>query len=252
MSSTDTPTDVVEEESAPDTVREAILAELTGELGDALVGSHLEPGIDLTVRVTAAAWADTAAFLRRGMGFGYFSFLSAIDWLPSPFGRDMDAQVDISLAASAEPGGGIGGEKEAEPMTWGLAGGETRFQVFARVNDHVNHRGVTLKVDVPEESLTVPSWVATYPGANWHEREAWEMFGISFDGHPGLRHIYLPGEFEGNPMRKDFPLLARRVKPWPGIVDVEAMPGGDDDEDDAAEGDPTASADPADAGEGNA
>ena len=55
------------------------------------------------------------------------------------------------------------------------------------------------------------------------------MFGIAFDGHPGLRHIYLPGEFEGHPLRKDYPLLARRVKPWPGIVDVELMPEVPDD-----------------------
>ena len=55
------------------------------------------------------------------------------------------------------------------------------------------------------------------------------MFGITFDGHPGLRHLYLPGEFEGHPLRKDFPLLARLVKPWPGIVDVEPMPGGADE-----------------------
>jgi NADH-quinone oxidoreductase subunit C len=46
-----------------------------------------------------------------------------------------------------------------------------------------------------------------------------------FDGHPGLRHLYLPSEFEGHPLRKDFPLLARVVKPWPGLVDVEPMPG---------------------------
>jgi NADH-quinone oxidoreductase subunit C len=51
------------------------------------------------------------------------------------------------------------------------------------------------------------------------------MFGIVFDGHPGLRHLYLPSEFEGHPLRKDFPLLARVVKPWPGLVDVEPMPG---------------------------
>ena len=41
-----------------------------------------------------------------------------------------------------------------------------------------------------------------------------EMYGISFEGHPGLRHIYLPAGFEGNPLRKDYPLLARRLKPW--------------------------------------
>ncbi|MDQ3147947.1 MAG: NADH-quinone oxidoreductase subunit C, partial [Actinomycetota bacterium] len=63
-----------------------------------------------------------------------------------------------------------------------------------------------------------------FRGADWHEREAWEMFGFSFDGHPGLRHLYLPGEFEGHPLRKDFPLLAREVKPWPGLVNVEQIP----------------------------
>ena len=50
------------------------------------------------------------------------------------------------------------------------------------------------------------------------------MFGIEFVGHPGLRQLYLPTDFEGHPLRKDYPLLARRVKPWPGIVDVEPMP----------------------------
>ena len=47
------------------------------------------------------------------------------------------------------------------------------------------------------------------------------MYGVRFDGHPSLRHLYLPAEFEGHPLRKDFPLLARVVKPWPGLVDVE-------------------------------
>ena len=46
-----------------------------------------------------------------------------------------------------------------------------------------------------------------------------------FEGHPALRHLYLPFDFEGHPLRKDFPLLAREVKPWPGLVDVEGMPG---------------------------
>ena len=62
------------------------------------------------------------------------------------------------------------------------------------------------------------------------------MFGIDFRGHPNQVHLYLPGAFEGNPLRKDYPLLARRIKPWPGIVDVELMPGDDDSADDG-EGD---------------
>ena len=57
------------------------------------------------------------------------------------------------------------------------------------------------------------------------------MYGFDFVGHPNLVKLYLPGEFEGFPMRKDFPLLAREVKPWPGLVDVEQFPAtykGDD------------------------
>ena len=215
-------------QAATDEVREAILSELVGELGEAVVGSHVAAGIDITVRVTSDAWAATAEFLKDEMGFAYFGFLSAIDWLPSPFGRDMDSQVDLAVDEPSEPDPG-------EAMEQGLAGGETRFQVFGRVNDIVNHRAVTLKADVDDVSMSVPSWVPVYAGANWHEREAWEMFGINFIGHPGLRHIYLPGEFEGNPLRKDYPLLARRVKPWPGIVDVELMPSEEADEPQDAE-----------------
>jgi NADH-quinone oxidoreductase subunit C len=90
---------------------------------------------------------------------------------------------------------------------------------------------VTIKADVPDENPTVESVSVVYAGANWHERETHEMFGIHFDGHPDLRNMYLPSDFEGHPLRKDFPLLARMVKPWPGIVDVEPLPGGE-----AAEG----------------
>ena len=107
----------------------------------------------------------------------------------------------------------------------GYAGGDTRMQVFARVTNIKEHFGVTIKADVPDDDLVVDSWITVYAGANWHEREAHEMFGIDFAGHNDLRNMYLPMEFEGHPLRKDFPLLARIVKPWPGIVDVEPLPG---------------------------
>lgn len=226
-SATETDSDAANE-SATDEIREAVLSELVAELGDAVVGSHIAAGVDITVRVTSEAWAATAEFLKNEMDFAYFGFLSAIDWLPSPFGRDMDSQVDLALDPAAEPAA-------SEAMEQGLAGGDTRFQVLGRLNDIVNHRAITLKADVDDASMSVPSWVPVYAGANWHERETWEMFGIDFVGHPGLRHIYLPGAFEGNPLRKDYPLLARRVKPWPGIVDVELMPTEETDEPEDAE-----------------
>ncbi len=139
--------------------------------------------------------------------------------MPSPWGRYEDSALDVGVTAF---------DPDAAFET-GVAGGDTRFQVFCRlanVRRHTEpHLEVTIKADLPDDDLRVASLVPLFAGANWHERECWEMFGITFDGHPGLRHLYLPGEFEGHPLRKDFPLLARLVKPWPGIVDVEPMPG---------------------------
>jgi NADH-quinone oxidoreductase subunit C len=110
-------------------------------------------------------------------------------------------------------------------MTFGAAGAAGRFQVFARVQSTKKHWGLTFKADLDDADPRVESWVPVYAGADWHERECWEMYGFGFDGHPALRHLYLPFEFEGHPLRKDYPLLARVVKPWPGLVDVEPMPG---------------------------
>jgi NADH-quinone oxidoreductase subunit C len=221
--------DAPEEEAVEaDEVREALLAEVTEALGaDHVAASHIAPGQDLWIRVATPAWADLARVL-RDLGFGYFTFLSAIDWLPSPYGRAMDAEVDNILEGVLP--------KDPGPIEHGVTGGSTRFEVFARVYSIGRTMGLTLKTEVPEDTLTVETWTGTYAGADWHEREAWEMFGITFDGHPHLRHIYLPGEFEGNPLRKDFPLLARHMKPWPGIVDVEPMPGDDTADEDAAAG----------------
>jgi NADH-quinone oxidoreductase subunit C len=215
-------------EAAPtDERRQALLSRFTDALGDAVVGSHIRAGDDLWLRVTREAWSTTAEVAKRRLGFEFFDFLSAIDWLPSPYGRDMDAQEDAEAdQVPAEPAA----------VVTGYAGGDTRFQLLARVVDLDTGLGITFKADLPDDDLSAPTWTNTYLGANWHEREAWEMFGITFVGHPGLVHLYLPGAFEGHPLRKDFPLLSRRVKPWPGIVDVEPLPG-DDAGDEDGEGD---------------
>jgi NADH-quinone oxidoreductase subunit C len=214
-----------EESVASDDLRSGLVAAFEEELGDAVVGSHVREGVDVWVRVDAGAWRAAAEFARHKLELTFFDFLSAVDWMPSPFGRYEDAEVDSPLA-----------DKLGQPyeLETGYAGGDSRFQLLARVFDvRQRHVGVTLKSDVPE-SMTMDSWVRVYAGADWHERETWEMYGIDFVGHPDLRHIYLPSEFEGHPLRKDFPLLTRVVKPWPGIVDVEPMPGepeGEGDED---------------------
>jgi NADH-quinone oxidoreductase subunit C len=69
---------------------------------------------------------------------------------------------------------------------------------------------------VPRENPVVESVVDLFPGAAWHERETYEMFGIAFAHHPDLRPLLLPPEFEGHPLRKEFVLAARVAKAWPG------------------------------------
>jgi NADH-quinone oxidoreductase subunit C len=203
-----------------DTAAEAspVLDALRRHLGDAVVGSEVA-GNDVWVRVDRAVWRRTAEVCRDQLEMDYFCFLSGIDWMPNP---------DLSGRKVWDPGAPAGdeeGDEAGEAMETGLAGGDTRFQLLARLYSTKRKVGVTLKADLDDADPRADSWVAVYRGADWHERETWEMFGFSFDGHPGLRHLYLPGGFEGHPLRKDFPLLAREVKPWPGLVDVEPLPG---------------------------
>ncbi|MCA9123083.1 MAG: NADH-quinone oxidoreductase subunit C [Planctomycetaceae bacterium] len=68
---------------------------------------------------------------------------------------------------------------------------------------------LTVRVMLNEPDLTVPSVVPLWEGANWMEREVWDMFGIRFEGHPDLRRILLPEEFAAHPLRKDYPLQGR-------------------------------------------
>jgi NADH-quinone oxidoreductase subunit C len=207
-----------------DEARAGLVEAFTQELGEQVVGSWIRPGDDVCIRVATGAWRQAGELAKDKLGCHYFGFLSAIDWKPSPWGRYEDA-IGEPTDAATDPAAAEAPPPPDAPLTAGVAGGDTRFQVFARVASVTKPVAVTLKVDVPDDSMTIDSWVRVYAGADWHERETWEMFGISFAGHPGLRHIYLPTGFEGHPLRKDFPLLARVVKPWPGIVDVERMPG---------------------------
>jgi NADH-quinone oxidoreductase subunit C len=198
-----------------------MLARLQAELGDAIIEHGATYG-DAVVRVRPDAWRRTARFCKDELGCDYLSFISAIDWMPAPMIAE-EGSGDTSTPA------------QPKEMTFGVAGSTGRFQVFAIVASTTGkHQRVVIKVDVDDDAPSIQSWNSVYPGADWHERETWEMFGIEFTDHPALRHLYLPFEFEGYPLRKDFPLLSRMVKPWPGLVDVEPMPG-EPDEDETAE-----------------
>lgn len=90
------------------------------------------------------------------------------------------------------------------------------FDVVAHLWSVRHRHGVLLRTRIGREDPTVPSVVDIFPGASWHERETHEMFGIRFAGHPDLKPLLLPAEFEGHPLRKEFILAARVAKPWPG------------------------------------
>ncbi len=216
--------DATEEEvAAPALTEESaeLFARLERVLGDAIVEHAVMRG-DVVVRVKPDSWQRAARVCKAEGECDYLSFVAGIDWMPAP-------------TVSDEGSGDTSAPVQPREQTYGLTGSEGRFQVFACVESTRRPRWrIFLKTDVDESTMRAESWVPVYPGADWHEREAWEMFGLVFDGHPSLRHLYLPSEFEGHPLRKDFPLLAREVKPWPGLVDVEPMPGDDSPAEEAA------------------
>jgi NADH-quinone oxidoreductase subunit C len=80
--------------------------------------------------------------------------------------------------------------------------------VYLLANTDTNER-LTVRVMLNEPELNVPSAVPLWEGANWFEREVYDMFGIRFDGHPDLRRILMPEEFTAFPLRKDYPLQGR-------------------------------------------
>jgi NADH-quinone oxidoreductase subunit C len=253
----------VEEAAAPgiepDAACSQLLAKLQTQLGGDLLGSAIQRR-ELTIRIPLSRWVETATFCRDSLGLRYFCFLSGLDWLDNPaqttryenvwgsVDEDDDAAEGDAEASDAEatgekssgetspaseeaPAADATAASAAPPgFAPGLTGGDSRFQVFARYFDVGSRRAVVVKADVDDADPSVPTISGVFAGADWHERETWEMYGFWFEGHPNLVHIYLPGAFEGYPLRKDFPLLAREVKPWPGLTNVEPIAGAADEE----------------------
>ncbi|TQK52535.1 NADH dehydrogenase subunit C [Streptomyces sp. SLBN-118] len=130
----------------------------------------------LTVDVPAGSWTAALEIARDRLGCTYFDWLSAVD----------------------EPGTGF----RVCAHVVALGGGTVRR--------------LLVRTTVPHTAPSLPSAVGIYAGAAWHERETYEMFGVTFTDHPHLVPLLLPEGFEGHPLRKDFVLAARVAKAWPG------------------------------------
>jgi len=97
---------------------------------------------------------------------------------------------------------------------------EPRFEVvyhlaclgpaYAAATGPAPARRLRLKVALPADDARVPSVVSIWPTANWPEREVFDLFGIAFDAHPDLRRVLMPDDWDGHPLRKDYPVQVRR------------------------------------------
>ena len=81
---------------------------------------------------------------------------------------------------------------------------EPRFQVIVNLLSVSKNLRVIININVPDDDLKIPSICEIYPGANFYEREVFDMFGIEFENHPELTRILMPDDWAGNPLRKDY------------------------------------------------
>ncbi len=79
-----------------------------------------------------------------------------------------------------------------------------RFEVVVNLVDRGANRRLRIHTRIPGDDATVGSITSIFPGANFYEREAWDLFGITFEGHPDLTRILMPDDWDGHPLRKDY------------------------------------------------
>jgi NADH-quinone oxidoreductase subunit C len=154
----------------------AILERLARQFGPAIVGTHDHRG-DHTALVDRAAIADALRFCRDDpdLKFEMLIDLTAVDYLKFP-GRE----------------------------------GGPRFEVVYHLYSVTHNHRLRVKAAVEERDPVVPTAAGLWPIANWFEREVWDMFGIRFEGHPDLRRLLMYEEFQGHPLRKDYPVNKRQ------------------------------------------
>ena len=93
---------------------------------------------------------------------------------------------------------------------------DPRFEVVYHLFSLSSKQRIRIKVPLDGKNPELESLTCLWPGANWYEREAWDMFGIKFRNHPELKRILLYEEFEGHPLRKDYPINKRQPLIGPG------------------------------------
>lgn len=155
---------------------------------------------EVTIEVAAKSVVQTCTVLRDEPEFAFTLLcdLCAVDYLT--YGK---AEWETSSATGSGFSRGVEG-REISPSTGGDA---RRFAVVYHLLSVKNNCRLRVKVYVHEDEPMVDSVVGVWSGANWFEREAFDLFGIMFSGHPDLRRLLTDYGFIGHPFRKDFPLI---------------------------------------------
>jgi NADH-quinone oxidoreductase subunit C len=106
---------------------------------------------------------------------------------------------------------------------------EFRFEVVYNLYSLKHRHRIRLKALIPENDSSIDSVTDVWRGADWHEREACDMFGIVFNGHPDLRRILMPEDWEGYPLRKDYPLRGPEGKEYKAYEEIKKLHAHDDE-----------------------
>jgi NADH:ubiquinone oxidoreductase subunit C len=169
--------------------------------------SQSEEHGETTVVVETGQLVAAAIYLRDDLGFNFLADIAATDYL------GWDERTVAGYWGSGS------GRDINRPGSWGLARKPEpkpkRFSVSYHLVKLVSGAGEAPRVRLQvwcEDGDPVPSVVSVWPTADWHEREAWDMMGIRIDGHPGLKRILMEDDWEGHPLRKDYPLGGEPVR----------------------------------------
>lgn len=179
-----------------DSFSKKIEEKLRSAFGDAILSVDESNG-QVSVEVKRDRIADVCRFLKEEFELNYLSDLCGADmlkfseWIPS------GEEAGVRKAYLA-----IEHEHRPKPIP-----NEERFSVIYQLTSFKNRERLRLKVKVDGDNPVCPSITSVFKAANWHEREAFDMFGIYFEGHPDMRRIYMPEEYEYYPLRKDFPQM---------------------------------------------
>jgi NADH-quinone oxidoreductase subunit C len=182
---------------------------------------------ETTIEVAPDALLEVCRTLRDDPEFRFEQLVdvSGIDYLG--FGDDEWDTSDVTYEGYSRGVEGLGPGRFNWEQRPAVSGGAGRFAAVLHLLSIIHNRRLRVRCFGADDSLpVVPSVVEIWPGANWFEREAFDLFGIVFEGHPDLRRILTDYGFVGHPFRKDFPLIGNvevRYDPEKGRVVYEPV-----------------------------